>query len=92
MKGVAWFKKDVEPYLKGYEVKYKFFENGDFGDLNQVEFNSKERGGEIDFWSSGWLSVHLVDYISEDELVNTLLKPEQHEEKDKLLKRLTDLL
>ncbi|HHG86369.1 MAG TPA: hypothetical protein ENJ82_16580 [Bacteroidetes bacterium] len=92
MKDITWFKKEVEPYLKGYDVVYKFFKNGDFGDLNQVEFNSKERGGEIDFWSSGWLSVHLIDYIKGNELLNTLLKPEQHKEKDKLLSKLKGLL
>jgi len=92
MKNVNWFKKEFESYLKGYDVKYKFFEKGDLGDLNQVEFNSKERGGEIDFWSSGWLNVHFVDYISGDELFNILLKPDQYEEKDKVLNKLKDFL
>lgn len=92
MKDLTWFRKEVEPYLKGYDVKYKFFENGDFGDLNQIEFNSKEKGGEIDFWSSGRLSVHLVNYINGDELLNTLLNPEQQKEKDKLLSKLKELL
>ncbi|MCJ8292750.1 MAG: hypothetical protein HRT58_22645 [Crocinitomicaceae bacterium] len=92
MKDITWFKKEVEPLLKGYSVEYKFFENGDFGDLNQVEFNSKERGGEIDFWSSGWLGVHLVDYKEECVLLNTLLKPNQYEEKDGILNELIGLL
>ena len=92
MKSVAWFKEDVEPYLTGFEIKYKFFEKGDFGELNQVEFNSKEKGGEIDFWSTGWLGVHLVDYMKGDELLNVFLEPHQEIEKENILKRLRELL
>jgi len=92
MKDIDWFKRDIEPYLKGYDIKYKFYKNGDHGDLNEVEFNSKEKGGEIDFWSSGWLSVHFVNYITGDELLNVILKPEQHIEKKKLLNKLKELI
>ncbi|MES2734436.1 MAG: hypothetical protein V4714_22000 [Bacteroidota bacterium] len=92
MKDVTWFKEEVEPYLKEYEIKYRFFDKGDFGNLNQIEFNSKERGGEIDFWSLGWLGVHLVDYVKGDELLNVFLKPEQHLEKEKVFEELLRLL
>ena len=92
MKSVAWFKEEVEPYLKRFEIKYKFFEEGDFGELNQVEFNSKEKGGEIDFWSTGWLGIHLVDYIKGDELLNVFLEPHQENEKENAMKRLQELL
>lgn len=92
MKNIVWFKEEVEQYLKMFEIKYKFFEKGDFGDLNQVEFNSKEKGGEIDFWSTGWLGIHLVDYIKGEELLNVFLEPHQEEEKENAFKRLQELL
>jgi hypothetical protein len=92
MKNVVWFKEEMEPYLKTFEIKYKFFEKGDFGELNQVEFNSKEKGGEIDFWSSGWLGIHFVDYIKGEELLNVFLEPQQEEEKENAFKRLQELL
>ena len=92
MKDIDCFKIEFESYLKGYEVEYRFFENGDLGDLNSVEFNSEERGGAIEFWSSGWLYVHFVDYIKGDELLNILLEPEQYEEKHKILNELKELL
>ena len=92
MKDVNWFKSEFEPYLKRYDVEYRFFEKGDLGDLYQVEFNSKEMGGEIDFWSSGWLNVHCVNYINGEELLNILLKPEQSKEKDEILNKLKELL
>jgi len=92
MKNINWFKEEVESSLKDYEIKYKFFEKGDFGLLHQVEFNSDKRGGEIDFWSTGWLSVHLVDYIKGEELINVFLKPSQDVEKEEVFQRLLFLL
>jgi hypothetical protein len=92
MKDVNWFKKQVEPGLKGYEVKYKFFEKGDFGSLNQIEFNSEEQGGEIDFWSTGCLGIHLVDYKKGEELLNAFFDPHQEKEKEQILKKLQSLL
>lgn len=92
MKDVDWFKSEFEPYLEGYDIEYRFFKKGDLGDLNQVEFNSKERGGEIDFWSLGWLNVHFVNYANGEVLLNVLLKPEQFKEKDEILNKLKELL
>jgi len=92
MQDVNWFKKVIGPDLKNYHVKYKYFEEGDFGSLNQVEFNTEKQGGEIDFWSSGWLGVHLVDYIKGEELINVFLQPHQEKEKNNILKILQELL
>jgi hypothetical protein len=92
MKNISWFKENIIPYLEGFEIEFKFYENGDFGDLNQVEFNSNEKGGEIDFWSTGWLGIHLVDYIEGEEILNVLLGPDQYEEKENAGKRLQELL
>lgn len=88
----VWFNKEMTSYLKGYEVKYKYFEEGDFGSLNQVEFNSKKRGGEVDFWSTGWLRIHLVDYVNGNELMNIFLEPNQKEEKEKAFNKLSHFL
>lgn len=42
MRDIEWFKKQIVSKLSGYEFEYKFFEEGDFGSLNQVEFNSEK--------------------------------------------------
>lgn len=89
---VNWFKKEFESYLKRYDVEYRFFEQGDLGDLSQVEFNSEGKGGEIDFWSSGWLNIHFVNYSTGDELINILLDPNQNEKKEYFMNQLKDLL
>jgi len=87
-KDIEWFKKDVEPILTGFKCEYSFFENGDFGDLNRVEFEGNGKGGNIDFWEKNWLEIHLYDYNKDKELIHVLLEPSQKEEKEKALNKL----
>ena len=89
---LEFFKSKIEPNLKGFEIKYKYFEQGDFGSLVQIEFNNELRGGEIDFWSTGWLSIHLVDYIKGEAQINIFLSPNEKSEQEKMLLLLRDSL
>ena len=90
-KDLLWF-KSIESNLKGYEIEYKFFEKGDFGSLNQIEFNSESKGGNIDFWSIGWVGIYLVDYSEGTELMNLLLEPTEKERINVSLEKLISLL
>lgn len=94
MSDINWFKKNIAPKLfaKGYDVQYKFFEEGDFGSLNQVIFNSPQKGGGIDFWGNGWLGVEIYDYPKNISLVNVLLDDTQDKEKEDVYKILQQLL
>jgi len=87
---IEWFKKVIAPSLNGYEVTYKFYETGDFGSLNQVEFNSDNIGGNVDFWSLGWLGIFVWDYKRGKQLLNILLEPT--EKKVNALEELRSLL
>lgn len=78
---IEWFKSELAPQLTAYELEYKYFGEGDFGSLNQVEFNSNKIGGNIDFWGLGWLGVFVWDYQKEEALINILIKPDHEEEK-----------
>ena len=90
---INWFKNEVIPKIADvYKVDYSFFANGDFGNLDRVEFEGNGKGGHIDFWSLGWLNIHLVDYANGDELLNVLLEPQQDERKEEAFKRLLELL
>jgi hypothetical protein len=91
MKSMASLKEEIEPYLRKFEVKYKL-ESREFGELNHVEFTSRDKGGEIDFWSTGWLGILLVDYVKGKELLNVFIEPEQEEEKQDAVRRLQELL
>jgi hypothetical protein len=91
-KGIEWFKREIAPQLKGYELSYKFFEEGDFGSLHQIEFNSERMGGNIDFWGLGWLGVFIWNYETDEEVLNVLLRPEQGDEKDKVVKQMLEVI
>ena len=92
IKDIDWFKEYLAPNFINYEINFKSFKNGDFGDIERVEFEGKGQGGSIDFWSSGWLGIHLYHYKEDRVIMNILLEPEQNLEKEKafedLLKRL----
>jgi hypothetical protein len=92
MKDINWCRQNVEPLLDGFEVKYEVFTDGDFGDLERMEFNSKEIGGSVRLWSSGVLEIDLVDYVSGESLMNFLLDSTQDSEKELRLKELISRL
>ncbi len=92
IKDIEWFKQVIAPTIKGYEIKYRFYENGDFGPLNQVILDSPKKSGGIDFWGLGWLGVDLFDYERDEQLINILLTPNQKQEQDDALKHLQELL
>ncbi len=85
-----WFKEDFFQYLKDYKVDYRFFEQGDYGHLNQVIFNSSRRGGEIDFWEDGTFSIHMWDFQNDEELLNIILKPNESFRRQYVFERLKE--
>jgi hypothetical protein len=91
-KDIGWFKKEIEPQLVGYEVSYRYFEQGDFGSLNQIWFDRQDKGGQIDFWGLGWLGIYLWDYIDEVEVINILLSSDEIEKGDEWLDTLVRFL
>jgi len=92
MKNIEWFKMELEPLLTSYEIIYKYFKDGDLGDLTQVEFNSLEQGGEVDFWSSGWLNIHFVNFKTGEVIINSLVGPEDSLVKDELFDKLIEII
>lgn len=90
---ILWFKNEFIPLLvEDYKIEYVSFKEGDFGTLERVEIEGKNKGGNIDFWSLGWLNIHLVDYEEGKELLNVLLEPNQKIEKEEAFKKLLTLL
>lgn len=88
----GWFRESIAPHLRTYQINYRFYPIGDFGALNQVSIESKEKGCEIDFWDSGRISIYLWDYQKEKVLLNKLLFPEQEVEKEMAFRELLTLL
>ena len=92
MKDIEWFKNQIAPTLVNYELQYRFYNEGDFGSLNQVIIESPQRGGGIDFWGSGWLGIDIFDYEKGESLQNILLEPHQIKEKEMACEKLLLLL
>lgn len=92
MENINWFRVEFEPHLSGYETKYRFYEKGDFGTLNQVEFNKDDRGGEVDFWSSGHIGIHFVNYRNAEALLIAFLEPKDALRRKHAFEALRDLL
>jgi hypothetical protein len=91
-KDIQWFNDQIAPTLRGFEISYKSFKNGDLGDIERVEFDGKDMGGSIDFWSSGWLGIHAYNYKEEKLLLNILLEPKEDKEQEKAFEKLRGLL
>ncbi|MHA6697866.1 hypothetical protein [Chryseobacterium sp. A321] len=92
VKDIDWFKREMASYFNEYELIYKFFEQGDFGSLNQIEFNSEKIGGNIDLWGLGSIGIFVWDYEKNEEILNILLSPNQDKEKIEALDKLKELL
>lgn len=92
MFNINYFKKYIEPKLINYHLKYSFYLDGDFGDINRVEIESDQKIGGIDFWRLGWLSIDIYDLIVDKQIMNILLEPKEVEEQQKALDEFLRLL
>ncbi|MDQ1813294.1 hypothetical protein RBA41_08260 [Massilia sp. CCM 9210] len=52
-----------------FEMKRISASNGDFGELEGIQFDSAKRGGFLYFWSTGMIEYHLVDYEKGEEII-----------------------
>ncbi|APW04089.1 hypothetical protein AB295_20980 [Salmonella enterica] len=89
---IDFFKTKVAPYLAGYELQYSSFSNGDFGDLERVEFERGDKLGTVDIWSKGWMSIDVYDSALDAQLINLLLSPDELEQQKKAIENLIRIL
>ena len=57
-----------------FEFKSVSGRQGDFGDLEGFEFNSRQCGGFLHLWSAGNCEFHLVDYVRGVEVIPVTLR------------------
>lgn len=86
------FLNEIEPKMDNFEIIHKNFKEGDFGALEQIEFNSDNIGGNIDFWSKGWLGIFLWDYKKEEEILNILNEPDEVQNKIENFEKMKDVI
>jgi hypothetical protein len=95
LQNIEQFKTEIAPLLVNYTLNYRFFEGNsfsDFGNLYEVEFESEQTMGTIDFWQEEWLGILVWDCKQEKELLNVLLSPEQLTEREQTFTKLLKLL
>ena len=83
-----WFKSVVVPLLEGYEINDRFFQKGDLGTLREIEFNNDIFGGVIHFWGQGFLEIYLLEFGTNDELINKLISVDEYQAKISAIKKL----
>lgn len=74
---VKYFDESIRPFMKGYAFKYAAFLEGDFGDLERVEFEGDNKIGGVEFWSRGWGGADVYDCVLNEQVFNILLSPEE---------------
>jgi len=89
---INFFKAEIAPHLAGYELQYSSFSNGDFGDLERVEFEKGDKLGTVDVWSKGWMSIDVYDTALDAQLINLLLSPDELEQQKKAIETLLRIL
>ena len=87
-----WFRHNIMNKLSGFDVIEKSFPSGDFGALEQIEFNSDKISGNIDFWSLGWIGILVWDREHEQELMNILCEPSEKEKIEEAFNKLRLIL
>ncbi len=86
------FDQAIKPHLSGYDFSYSSFINGDFGDIERVDFQGKSRLGGVDFWSQGWVGIHVVDLRIQEEVMNVMIGPDEADEIPVIFDKLIKLL
>lgn len=89
---MIFFKTQIAPRLTGYELQYRFYSHGDFGDLDRVEFEKEDKPGTVDFWSQGWMSLDVYSSALDIQLINLLLNPDESDEQKKAMQKLIQFL
>ena len=66
-----WFYNSLKPAVeKNFEVKIVDEKNGDLGDLIGIQLDNGKLGGYAYYWSHGYASYELFDYINDIDIVN----------------------
>lgn len=89
---IKMFNEVIKPKLTEYSFEYSAFASGEFGDLERVEFEGRDKLGTIDFWSKGWIGIDIYDCAIEEQILNSLTSPEEQELAETNFTMLVELL
>lgn len=91
-KNINWFKLEIAPQLSNYEIRYRYFEEGDFGSLNEVQVVNKNIGAVIDFWGIGWIGFFVWSKREKIDLLNIVLTNDDMQNSDNVVAQLISIM
>jgi len=88
----GWFQKNIEPRLAGCSFTYSSFSRGHFGDRERVEVAAGRKLATMEFWSEGWVGIDVYDLDRDDQVMNTLISPEENYLVVRVIERMVNLM
>lgn len=88
----SWFTQNILPQMQGYSVERLFQPEGDYGDLDLHILESIEFHVEVRFWDSGTVHVVVIDRRVSDIALETLLLPEDNDQREAVWVQFCDIL
>jgi len=89
MYNLKWFEEKFSSKLQNLQTEKSSFKDGQFGDLERIEFESEKKFGTIEFWSQGWINMDIYDCNIDDQIFNILLSPD---EKDTMISKIEEFI
>jgi len=89
MYNLEWFENIFASKLQILQTEKSFFKDGQFGDLERIEFENDKKFGTIEFWSQGWINMDIYDCNIDDQIFNILLSPD---EKDMMVSKVEEFI
>lgn len=87
-----YFFEKIKPLLAKYSIEQKSYKNGDFGDLESIAIEGKNKYVTIEFWSSGWLGIDAINHVLGKNLINIMIPPDKIEKQEEAMNDLLKIL
>lgn len=87
-----WFKENLADSFANFRLEYRFFPEGDFGFLDEVTFENEKIGGAISYWGMGYLGLLAYNYKESRQLMNVMINPDEHSEKEEAIIKLLNII
>ena len=93
---MEYFRENILPKIENhYVITFSIFSEKEIiglGDLERVEIEGSNLLGGVEFWSLGWMSIHLVNMENDQEILNTLISADEDNRKIEELYKLEEIL
>ena len=89
---MGYFRKNIDQRLNDYKLVYSSYPDGDFGSLERVIIEGRNKIAGVDIWSKGWLNIDIYDMALGEQVMNILLDPTEVQEQKEAINKLMEVL